>query len=303
MNVINTLITKTLPYVPKSIVGRVSQRYIAGIELEDAVRVVKEVNQKKMMVTLDILGEDILEREPATQMVREWKEVVDAIQKYHLDSNISVKLSQLGLRIDNELCYSNVRAVVEYARMAGNFVRIDMEDSSVTDATIEIFTRLRNESFENVGIVIQAYLHRSEEDVRKLLKLKSNFRLCKGIYIEPAEIAFKERDEIRDNFVKLLQVMFDDGAYVGIATHDEYLVEESYKLIEERKLQPNQYEFQMLLGVRERLRDSIVRDGHRLRVYIPFGEQWYAYSVRRLKENPQIAGYVMRSMLGLEKFK
>lgn len=303
MNVLNTLITKTLPYVPKSIVGRVSQRYIAGIELEDAVRVVKEVNQKKMMVTLDILGEDILEREPATQMVRDWKSVVDAIQKHHLDSNISVKLSQLGLRIDNELCYSNVRAVVDYARMAGNFVRIDMEDSSVTDATIEIFTRLRNEGFENVGIVIQAYLRRSEEDVRKLLKLKSNFRFCKGIYIEPAEIAFKERDEIRDNFVKLLQVMFDDGAYVGIATHDEYLVEESYKLIEERKLQPNQYEFQMLLGVRERLRDSIVRAGHRLRVYIPFGEQWYAYSVRRLKENPQIAGYVMRSMFGFEKFK
>ncbi|MBM4167565.1 MAG: proline dehydrogenase [Ignavibacteria bacterium] len=301
MHLLNSLIAKTLPLIPKSIVGRVSKRYIAGTTLEAATDAVRRLNQNSMMATLDILGEDILERNPAEQMVRDWRTVIDAMTSHRLDTNFSVKLSQLGLRIDHEFCFQNVRSIVDHARSVGNFVRIDMEDSSTTDATLEIYHRLRKEGFANVGVVIQSYMRRSENDVRDLLKLGANVRLCKGIYVEPAEIAFKEYQEIRDSFVSLLDLMFANGAYVGIATHDEYLVDRSYELIKKYERQKHQYEYQMLLGVREALRDRIVADGHRLRVYVPFGEQWYAYSVRRLKENPAIAGYVLKAMLRLNR--
>ncbi|MGH2568007.1 MAG: proline dehydrogenase family protein, partial [Bacteroidota bacterium] len=229
----------------------------------------------------------------------DWLEIVQAVNDRQLDSNVSLKLSQLGLRIDPELCYRNVLAIVETARRLGNFVRIDMEDSSTTDDTVALYRRLREAGVDNVGLVIQAYLRRSGVDIRSLAKLKTNFRLCKGIYIEPEEIAFRDRDEIRRNFVLLIRTLFESGCYVGIATHDEYVIEKSFELIEKYKLARDRYEFQMLLGVREELRDSIARRGHRLRVYVPFGEKWYAYSVRRLKENPQIAGYVLRAMLKL----
>ncbi len=301
MHLLNSAISKTLPLIPKAIVGRVSRRYIAGTTLNAAIDTVRALNDKALMATLDILGEDILDRSPAEQMVRDWGEVIDAITTHQLDSNFSVKLSQLGLRIDPEFCYQNVRSIVEKARSVGNFVRIDMEDSSTTDATLEIYRRLRKEGFANVGVVIQAYMRRSERDVRELLKLGANVRLCKGIYIEPEEIAFKGYQEIRDNFVSLLELMFANGAYVGIATHDEYLVDRSDELVKKFERQKHQYEFQMLLGVREALRDRIVANGHRLRVYVPFGEQWYAYSVRRLKENPAIAGYVLKALLRMNR--
>jgi len=300
MHLLNTVIAKTLPLVPKSIVGRVSRRYIAGTTLNAAIDTVRALNQKTLMATLDILGEDILERPPAVQMVKDWEGVIDAITSHSLDSNFSVKLSQLGLRIDPEFCYQNVRSLVERARSVGNFVRIDMEDSTTTDATLEIYRRLRKEGFANVGVVIQAYMRRSEKDVTELLKLGANIRLCKGIYIEPAEIAFKDYQEVRENFVSLLELMFANGAYVGIATHDEHLVDRSYDLVKKYEREKHHYEFQMLLGVREALRDRIAADGHRLRVYVPFGEQWYAYSARRLKENPAIAGYVLKAMFRMD---
>lgn len=302
MSVVNQIIAKTLPFVPKSIVGRVSRKYIAGVALDDAVRVVRDLNSQTMMATLDILGEDILEREPAIRMVTNWKKVIKRIKEHALDSNISIKLSQLGLRIDRDLCYQNVRSILQHAHDHQNFVRIDMEDSSTTDGTLDIYRRLRSDGFRNVGVVIQAYLRRSEQDVKDLLKLNANFRLCKGIYIESPTIAFKQKEEIRKNFVLLMKLMLENGSYIGIATHDEYLIDEAYTFLEREKFGREKYEFQMLLGVRERLRDSIVNAGHRLRVYVPFGEKWYAYSVRRLKENPQIAGYVWRSMFGFNRF-
>lgn len=302
MSVVNQIIAKTLPFVPKSIVERVSQKYIAGEALDDAVRVVRDLNRQTMMATLNILGEDILEREPAIRMVTNWEKVIKGIKEHALDSNISIKLSQLGLRIDRDLCYQNVRSILQHAHDHQNFVRIDMEDSGTTDATLDIYRRLRSEGYQNVGVVIQANLRRSAQDVKDLLKLNANFRLCKGIYIESPAIAFKQKEEIRKNFVLLMKLMLENGSYVGIATHDEYLIDEVYDFIAREKFGREKYEFQMLLGVREKLRDSIVNAGHRLRVYVPFGEQWYAYSVRRLKENPQIAGYVWRSMFGFNRF-
>ncbi len=296
MSLLNKLIVSTLPFVPKPIVGKFSKRYIAGTTFLDAVAVIKRLNANEMMATLDILGEDVFEKSAAGTLREEWKAVLREIQRHQLNTNISVKPSQLGLRIDKDFCFHNFKAIVAEAAACGNFVRIDMEDSTTTSDTIELFRRLRSEGFTNVGIVIQAYLKRSEEDVRLLVKDGANFRLCKGIYIEPSSIAFKDREEIRRNFMHLLRLMLEGGCYVGIATHDDVLINRSYALVRELKLGSTQYEFQMLLGVREGRRDSIVRAGHRLRVYVPYGEQWYAYSVRRLKENPQIAGYALKAL-------
>jgi len=185
---------------------------------------------------------------------------------------------------------------VEMAGASKNFVRIDMEDSSTTDLTLDLYRRLRSEGHTNVGVVLQAYMRRSEEDARTLIAMGANFRLCKGIYREPASIAFQERQEVRDNFMKLLRMMIEGGSYVGIATHDDILIDQSYAYLAKNRVKWDRYEFQMLLGVKEAKRNAIVADGHRLRVYVPFGEQWYAYSVRRLKENPQIAGYILRAL-------
>jgi proline dehydrogenase len=299
MSFFNTVVARALPYIPKSIVGQVSKRYIAGTTLADAVRVVRDLNARGMMATLDLLGEDVHDVAEAVATKDEWLNIVQTVKDQTLDSNVSLKLSQLGLRIDRELCYNNVKAIVEAARKVGNFVRIDMEDSSTTDDTLALYRRLRDDGFDNVGVVIQAYLRRSEADVRSLVAMKANVRLCKGIYREPEDIAYHEREEIRRQFVLLLRIMMESGCYVGIATHDEYVIDNAYELIHQLGLERSRYEFQMLLGVRESLRDTIVRQGHRLRVYVPFGEKWYAYSVRRLKENPQIAGYVVKALFRL----
>jgi len=299
MSFFNTVVARALPYIPKSIVGQVSKRYIAGTTLADAVRVVRDLNARGMMATLDLLGEDVHDVAEAVATKDEWLNIVQTVKDQTLDSNVSLKLSQLGLRIDRELCYNNVKAIVEAARKVGNFVRIDMEDSSTTDDTLALYRRLRDDGFDNVGVVIQAYLRRSEADVRSLVAMKANVRLCKGIYREPEDIAYHEREEIRRQFVLLLRIMMESGCYVGIATHDEYGIDNAYELIHQLGLERSRYEFQMLLGVRESLRDTIVRQGHRLRVYVPFGEKWYAYSVRRLKENPQIAGYVVKALFRL----
>jgi len=296
MSLLNDLVVTSLPLIPKSIVGQVSKRYVAGNSLQDAVSTVKRLNSQGFLTTLDLLGEDIHETESAAAMRTRCVEMFSEINRSALRSNVSVKLSQLGLRISREFCYENVRKIAEAARGFGNFVRIDMEDSTTTTDTLEIHKRLRGEGFENVGVVIQASMKRSEDDVRHLVEMGTNIRVCKGIYIEHDHIAYRNRDDVRRNFLTLVSMIVEHGCYVGIATHDEYLVDHSYEFLRERNLANDRYEFQMLLGVQEGLRDSIRRAGHRLRVYVPFGEQWYAYCVRRLKENPQIAGYVVRAM-------
>jgi proline dehydrogenase len=295
MSFFNNLIVSSLPLVPKPVVGFFAARYIAGAQFEDASRVTKNLNAQQIMATMDLLGEDVLQHSEATTAKDAYKEILRSIDQEHLDSNLSLKLTQIGLKLDQSLCERNLREILLVAKDKKNFIRIDMEDRTCTDATLDLYKSVRRD-FENVGVAIQAYLRRSEADVLELVKQRSNFRLCKGIYIEPEAIAFKDREEIRWNFLRLLRIMLDGGAYVGIATHDDVLIDASARIVAERGLSPDRYEFQMLLGVKEKLRLRLRQNGHRVRVYVPFGRQWYAYSVRRLKENPAIAGYVLKTI-------
>jgi len=292
----NQFILSAIQLLPKSLVKRFAMRYIAGEGLDDAVRVVKDINSKQLMGTMDVLGENISTREESMAAVRECEEVLHSINKHHLDANLSIKLTQFGLKIGQEFCRSNVKRLLEIASGYNHFVRIDMEDSSTTSETLEMYGRLRSEGFENVGGVIQANMRRSEEDVRRLVSMKANIRLCKGAYIEPEAIAFKGKEETRLNYLKLLRMLLKGKCYVGIATHDDFLIDAAYQTIQGMNLEPSDYEFQMLYGVKSKLRDRIVADGHRLRVYVPFGRYWYAYSIRRFKENPQMVRYVFRAL-------
>jgi proline dehydrogenase len=285
-------IVRVLPAVPRSIVRKISERYIAGTDLADACRVVKELNAEGKMATIDVLGEEIRTRRETLDIVRAYHDVFEAIERERLDSNVSVKLTALGLNLAYELCRTNLEKVVRHAAESGNFVRIDMEDSSTTSDTLQLYRELREEGLDNVGIVLQAYLRRTIRDIRALAPLRPNVRLCKGIYVEPELIAYRDFDEVRANFVRCLRELLRSGSYVGIATHDKWLISEGLRLVAEHGLTREQYEFQMLLGVTEAAADKLVRDGHRLRVYVPFGHHWYGYSVRRLQENPKIAGYI-----------
>jgi proline dehydrogenase len=295
MNIFNKAVVSILPVFPKKIVRIFANRYIAGDNINDAVKKVKELNSKGIMATMDVLGEAIKNKEEAIQSKQESIEVLDVIEKHKLNSNLSVKLTMIGLNLDYDFCLGLITEIVEYAKNKNNFVRIDMEDSSVTESTVRIFETLRKE-YDNVGIVLQSYMRRSEDDILRLYKIGTTFRICKGIYIEPEEIAFKKKQEVRDNFLKITKLALEKKAYVGIATHDEYLVDGAKKIISELGLKNDEYEFQMLLGVTENLRDKILSEGYRMRVYVPFGERWYQYSMRRFKENPNVVGAVMKSL-------
>jgi len=290
------LLSRALPFVPRPIVRRISRRYIAGEGLPDALRVVRSLNQRGLLATLDVLGESVGSPLQVEGAVRDYQEALAALRGGGFQANISVKLTQLGLKIDRELCLSSMRTLVLGARAQGNFVRIDMENSTCTSATLELYRALCAEGFDNVGVVLQAYMRRSLTDVRELPE-GANVRLCKGIYVEPRAIAYRDRAVVNKNYVRLLEEILERGFYVGIATHDEDLVWEAERILDRRRLAPERYEFQMLLGVDEELRGLILGAGHRLRIYVPFGVNWYAYSLRRLKENPRIAGYVARSLL------
>ena len=296
MPILNKLITTVLPFIPKTIVGQVAKRYIAGMRISDGVRVVKNLNEKGMMATMDLLGEDVKNADETEQVKNGILSILQSVKENKLNSNVSIKPTQLGLKIDKELGYRNLKTIMKEADRLGNFVRIDMEDATTTDDTLAMYRRLHADGFKNSGVVIQAYMHRSEADVRALVKDGTNIRLCKGIYNESLSIAYKERQEIRNNYLTLLKIILHAGSYVGIATHDDYLIDGACEMIQKHGLGKEQYEFQMLLGVREKRRDAIVQDEHRLRVYVPFGEQWYAYSTRRLKENPQMAWYVTKAI-------
>ncbi len=299
MDALNRVIVKFVKLLPKSVVFIFAKKYIAGTKLEDAIRVVKELNAKGIVATMDVLGEAISNKKEAEEAKKDCLMVLDAIKVNNLNANLSVKPTQLGLVIDPDFFYTQICEILDRAKKYNNFVRIDMEDSSVTTATIEMFNKIR-EKYDNVGIVVQAYLHRTYDDVAKLNKNGTNYRLCKGIYIEPAEIAYKGKQEIRDNYLKILEKMLDDGNYVGIATHDEYLIKEAYKMIERKGIDKSKFEFQMLYGVTEHLRDKINKDGYKIRIYVPFGEQWYAYSIRRLQENPNMAWYITKSLFSFK---
>ncbi len=293
--ILNNLIVTFVKLLPKSVVYIFAKPYIAGIKLEDGLNTVKELNKKGICATMDVLGESISNLDEAETAANEILEVLDAIDREKLDSNVSVKPTQIGLMLDEDFCYQKMVSILERAKKYNNFIRIDMEDSATTDRIIKLYRRTK-EKYENVGIVVQAYLKRTIDDVQKLNKDGAHYRLCKGIYIEPEKIAYRDRQKVRDNFMEILEQMFEDGTYVGIATHDKYLIDKSYELIENRSIEKDKYEFQMLYGVRSDLRDKINSDGHKIRIYVPFGEHWYHYSVRRLQENPVLAWYITKSI-------
>jgi proline dehydrogenase len=303
MNVFNSAISWLLPVIPKPIVRKVSERYIAGSTLDDAIRTLRELNAIGAMATVDVLGEFIKTLDEARNNTRYCCEVSRRIHRDGLPGNLSIKLTSLGLEIDPAACETNVREILVTARENGNmFVRMDMENSPYTTQTIDLYRKLRKE-FANVGIVLQAYLRRTPSDVDTLLAesavhgIKTNVRLCKGIYVEAETIAFQDRKEIQDNYLVCLEKLLVARAYVGIATHDDLLINHAKQLIVKHRIGKTEFEFQMLLGVRENVRDALIREGNRLRVYVPFGEDWYGYSIRRLKENPKMAGYIVKALL------
>ena len=297
MSKLDRAIVRVLPAMPRSLVRRISDRYIAGTTIADAVRVVRELNAKGQMATVDVLGEEASGRRETQEIVRAYHDVFEAIAREGLDSNVSVKPTGLGLNLALELCRANLFKVVRHAAESGNFVRIDMEDSTTTSDTLELYRELRAEGLDNVGIVLQAALRRSIRDVHALAPLRPNVRLVKGIYLEAPLVAYQEFEEVQENFVRCLDELLAAGSYVAIATHDEHLLDEGKRLVAERGLSRDEYEFQMLLGVRGLVGNRLVRDGHRLRIYVPYGENWYQYSLRRLQENPRIAGYVASDTL------
>jgi len=272
--------------VPKPVVQLFSSRYIAGSTLDDAVRVVRRLNEEGMSATIDVLGEEITHADDARAIARAYRDVFAAIDRDQLDANVSVKLTALGLALSFDLCKENLLDVLAQ----GRFVRIDMEDATTTDSTLRIYRELRESGHDNVGVVLQAYLRRTLDDVRALADLKPSVRLCKGIYVEPPSLAYTDADSIRMSFVECMDALLDGGAYVAAATHDEALIREA--------LARDVPELQMLLGVREERARELVADGKRVRIYVPFGEQWYAYSLRRLQENPAMATTIARATIG-----
>jgi len=297
----NRFIASIIPYFPKKFIWLFSRSYVSGETIDDAIRVSREFNSQGIKVTLDVLGEFIKTLEEAEASKDEYLDLIERTEKENIDGSYSIKPTSFGLLIDKDACYGYVREVVLKASEYNNFIRIDMEDSPCTDLEIELFRKLKKEFPRNVGIVFQSYLKRTRDDIRGLLDLNSedaplNIRLCKGIYVEPEEIAYKKYEEINENFLKDLEVIFQNKVFVGIATHDRPLIEGAYELIRKYNVPKNMYEFQMLYGVTPKLRQSIVDEGHTMRIYVPFGKDWFGYSTRRLKENPKMASHIIKAL-------
>jgi proline dehydrogenase len=298
---INRLIAAILPYMPKRLIWIFSRKYIAGVSLSDALRESEKLNAEGCSVTIDILGEHITKLEEAEAYKIQYIDVIEQFSSVAISGNFSLKPSMFGLLLDKEVCYNNIREIVAVADQKKSFIRIDMEDSSCTDDEINLYVRLKTEFPLRVGLVLQAYMRRTLDDIKKLMEFHTvasplNFRLCKGIYIEDKSIAYKGYQEVRDHFLEDLDFMLQNGIFVGIATHDRYLVEQSMLLIEKYHITKSHYEFQMLYGVTANLRRSIVEKGHPMRIYVPFGKQWFCYSTRRLKENPNIVWHIIKAI-------
>ncbi len=293
----NWIVRGGLPLVPRPIVRQVARRYVAGERLEQALGVVASLAREGAMATLDLLGESVQDASRAEAAAVEYGRMLDEIAAARLPANVSVKLTSLGLLLDEGLCARLLEQVVAHAASHGNFVRIDMEDSSTTEATLRLHRSLFAKH-SNVGVVLQAYLRRSLSDCDRLPP-GTTVRLCKGIYLEPRRLAYTDFETVRANFLCLLEKLLRAGRYVAIATHDDHLICGSLALLDRYQVSREGYEFQMLLGVEPELRSVLLEAGHRLRVYVPYGSDWYAYSLRRLRENPQIARHVLRALLKL----
>ena len=299
---INRLIATTLPLLPKRFVWLFSRAYIAGETVDDAMTACRRLNEQGIKTTVDILGEFIQDLDEAAKNRDEYLALIDTAQRSDIDGNYSVKPTMFGLLIDPDVCYGHVREIVAAAAAFGNFIRIDMEDSACVDLEIDLFRQLKADFPENVGLVLQAYLRRTRDDLEGLMDLHTpsvalNFRLCKGIYAEPTHIAYQRHDEINAHFLEDLEMMLQRGIYPGIATHDRTLVDGALSLIERYQVPRDRYEFQMLYGVTPELRRTIVAAGHTMRVYVPYGRHWFGYATRRLKENPKIVNSIVKSLL------
>ncbi len=292
----NKLIVLLMPLAPRFIVKMISKRYIAGEDTAAAIATCQALKQQGFLTTIDILGESVTEEAQANAARDSYLELVSDVVASGIEKNISLKPTALGLGLSAELGYSNIYRIVQKAHESDVFIRIDMEDSPYTDNTLEIYRRLKTEH-PLLGTVIQAYMHRSLNDVKSIASEDGNLRICKGIYKESPEIAYQDFDKVRKNFLDLIREMLTSGAYVGIATHDPFLIDESLKIIADLSIPNDKYEFQALLGVPivRRLKE-LIADGHRVRIYVPFGSEWYAYSSRRLKENPDVAGYILKNL-------
>ncbi len=297
----NRLLASMLPYFPKKFVWLFSKKYIAGESIADAIRVSKQLNSEGSVVTIDILGEFITELSEAQKNKEDYLEVIEQAEKNKIIGNYSVKPTMFGLLLDKDECYKHIRDIVKKAAEYNNFVRVDMEDSQCVDMEIEIFRKLKAEFPKNVGLVLQSYMRRTYSDIEAMMDMHTeetpiNYRLCKGIYVEPKEVAFKKYEEVNEHYLEDLELMFKKKIYPGIATHDKPLVEGAYKLIEKYNVPKDEFEFQMLLGVTPELRKSIIKKGYKMRIYVPYGEQWFGYSTRRLKENPKMASLIIKGI-------
>jgi len=298
---INRIIAGILPHMPKRLVWIFSKKYISGESMSDAMRESERLNAEGCTVTLDVLGEFITKLSEADTFKAQYIQAIEQFSERKIKGNVSIKPSMFGLMLDKEVCYNNMREIVAVAAKHNNFIRVDMEDSCCTDDEIVLYNRLRKEFPKNVGLVLQAYMRRTLDDLKLLNESHSeatpiNIRLCKGIYIEDKSIAYKGYQEVRDHYLEDLEFMLKNDIYVGIATHDPYLVEQSIQMIERLKISRERFEFQMLFGVSPHLRSSILKRGYPMKVYVPFGTHWFNYSTRRLKENPHMVWHIVKAL-------
>lgn len=298
---LNKLIANTLPYMPKKLIWIFSKRYIAGETIEDGLKACRELNQQGIEVTVDLLGEFISTIEQAEENKNKYIEIIERFTSEGIIGNFSLKPTMFGLLIDTNICFANIEEVIKKAVEKNSFIRIDMEDSQCVDSEMDIYRKFQQKYPAHVGLVIQAYLRRTKNDLINLSKIHVNgtplnFRLCKGIYVEPKHIAFKTYEEVCEHYLDDLNFMLDNHMYTGIATHDKFLVDSALNMIKEKNIDKTKYEFQMLYGVTPELRASIVKQGYKMRVYVPFGKDWFGYSTRRLKENPKMASHIIKAL-------
>ena len=288
MGILNSLVVGSAPLMPKFMIGKIASVYVAGDKLEDGLKLAKKLNSKGFSATLDLLGEEVKNRKQTNLVRNSYCDLLDGIANWGIDCNVSLKLTALGLKIDEELCWDNLSVVLDKAKEYNNFIRLDMENSEVTDSTIEMCKR-GQDYYPKCGTVLQSYMKRTMSDIDLLNSHDTNIRLCKGAYKEDKEIAYQDYQKIRDNYLKSAEKMMDNGIYIGLATHDKWLIEELEKLIEKKSYKKNMYEFQALSGVPiDKILDRLINEGHKVRYYIPYGPEWYAYSIRRMRENPDI---------------
>ena len=296
MKLINYLIIQIIPFLPKIFVRLVASPYIAGITDDEMLTNVKKLNDKGYDVAIDILGEHVATKEEAAEITKRYANLYDRIALQDLDANLSIKLTHIGQDLGYDLVKDNLMILIDAAKKHDNFLRLDMENSPYTSETINLYKKAF-ENYSNVGIVLQAYMHRSMDDIDTLASEIFNVRICKGIYVENENIAYRGYQKIRDNYIALVQRALIKGSYVGIASHDEYLIDKLYIWIKENKISTSQYEFQILHGVpMEKKLQQLIKEGNKVRVYVPYGDNWYDYSIRRLKENPKMAGYIIKNI-------